>query len=150
MRLCCLLIQCLPPSSSLSPPLARSSPQVRRGPSRPPATPACSPSEASACRHYNPQAEGVRAYLRHKQGVQVQAGGSSLVLFRAAAPCLPSARSPTAVCISSKALFTARRPEIDRPMPSCAAARLRRPRCARWQGGVDRLYMRSAACAPAP
>ena len=75
------------------------------------------------------QAEGVRAYLRHKQGAQARVGGSSLVLFRAAAPCLTSARSPTAVCISSKALFTARRPEIDRPMPSCAAARLRRPCC---------------------
>ena len=139
-----------PPTGARSASMPTATCSAWRGPSRPPATPACSPSDASACRHYNPQAEGVRAYLRHKQGVQVQAGGSSLVLFRAAAPCLPSARSPTAVCISSKALFTARRPEIDRPMPSCAAARLRRPRCARWQGGVDRLYMRSAACAPAP
>ena len=75
-----------------------------------------------ACRRYNPQAEGVRAYLRHKQGVQVRVGGSSLVLFRAAALRLPSARSPTAVCISSTALSTARG-DADRPMPSCAAGR---------------------------
>ena len=73
-------------------------------------------------RRYNSQAEGVRAYLRHKQGVQVRVGGSSLVLFRAAALRLPSARSPTAVCISSTALSTARG-DADRPMPLCAAGR---------------------------
>ena len=69
-----------------------------------------------------PGGGAVRAYLRHKQGVQVRVGGSSLVLFRAAALRLPSARSPTAVCISSTALSTARG-DADRPMPSCAAGR---------------------------